>query len=465
MTPSSAPWLFVALVIAVEAAEQETRHHRHHRHHHRHWALRRNSARASAPAAAPAAAPEAVFLGSKSKRKSHQPTSQRAARADVAESDLGNQTQSPPMTLKQTDVRPSSEGEPTVVNFGLFVKQFYGVDFKLGTVTADIVLTLRWIDNRTASLVPKGLSDITFSQDRAAALMWMPDVAVTNSDIEGTQVTSTGVTVSSDGAVQKVQRLLTIVKNTFDIRAFPFDAQSLKFRVASTTLMASDLQLAALSDEGLSGVKSGTFVGKEFDFVSSNAHVFDDKDGLLEKSRGELVIMVQRCSEPYVKNLLVPSLILVAIAYTVFLFPLKHPFIMPRVTTSLVSFMALMVLSLRTSDMMPIRGDTSWMDVFEESCQILMIITLCMNILTEVIEHELKQHQTAKRMQLELRCALPLVKVVVFCIIFTRTDGTGLWWLSVITKALIFIILLPYLCWCGKRVMDCQAADKAEASK
>merc|ERR1719375_1350455 len=98
--------------------------------------------------------------------------------------------------------------------------------------------------------------------------------------------------------------------------------------------------------------------------------------------------------------------------------------------------------------MLPVRGSASWIDVFEESCIIMIFTNLCLNIVLEVIEHELRLNDVAMKMQFELRCAYPAVVIVVFLICFFRTDGTQLWWLNLLTKLWFFGILVPYIGWC-----------------
>lgn len=360
------------------------------------------------------------------------------------------------------DVRPSAKGEPTIVKFAMFMKQFYGVDFKRGTVTADMVLSLRWEDNRTAALVPEGQNQLTLSQERASGLLWMPHVGITNRDIGGVRVISTAVTVSKSGVVEKVQRILTVVKNTFDVRAFPFDIQNLRFRIASTTLMADQLKMKVMADKGSSGVKDGIFAGQEFSYVSSSTRVFEEKDGDLVKSRGEFVIEVHRNIEPYMKTVLVPSLILVAVAYTVFLFPPTSPFIMPRVATSVISFMSLMVLSVRTSALLPSTGSGSWIDTFFNCCMMMMFSSMCLNIFVEFLEHELSHPEIANRVQKELRVGLPTVEILILCICFLWSDYTRLTWLDVCTYALWWGVVVPYLGLCVKRVVGARRT-KAEA--
>lgn len=371
----------------------------------------------------------------------------------------------PAPQVADRDVRPSAGGRPTIVGFGMYVKQFFNADCKDGAVMIDLVLSLKWWDNRTTTLVPHGQGEVTLRQDRAAALMWMPNVFITNSDLNSTQVTSTAVTVFSSGSVFKVQRLLTAVKHSCDIRAFPFDEQLFAFRVASTTLMADELQLLPLAEEGLSGAKEGIFAGQEFEFVNTTTRSFLETDGNLRKSRGELVIQVRRVSEPYIKTLLVPSLILVTLGYCVFLMPLAPPFVMPRVSTSIISFLALLFLSLKTSNLLPVRGSESWIDVFEESCTMMIFTSLSLNIFVEVIEHEFKLGAVAKMMQMEIRCGLPVVEIVVVCICFFRTDGTTLWWLNLFTKLWFFGILIPYVVWSVTRIVVALRGRAAEEGK
>lgn len=366
----------------------------------------------------------------------------------------------------QLDLRPiPPNGKATIVKFGMLFKEYYGVDFKHGTVTADLVMTLKWLDDRVATLLSDGQDELTVSQERAPKLMWMPDIGLTNRNLEGVEVISTGVTVFRSGEVMKVQRLLVVVKEHFDIHAFPFDTQFLRFRIASTTLMSDELELAVLPDKGINGIKDGIFDGHDFRFVNTSTRVFKEQDGNLKKSRGELVIEVKRDSTPYIRTLLVPELILVAIAYTVFLFPLAQPFIMPRVATSMITFMSLMVLTLRTSTMLPIRDSNAWIDIFEENAQIMMFLNLSINIFLEAVAHELGQPATAAKMQCELRFGIPAISLTVITICFFRTDGTGLWWLSMSTKAIVLGVAIPYICWCVKKIINGRRAAAEAAAE
>lgn len=356
-----------------------------------------------------------------------------------------------------TKIRPNLGGQADVVQFAILTKDFFGVDFKRGTFTVDLVLSLKWNDNRTAVLVPAGQQAVTISQQQASAQMWMPDIAITNRQQGGIEVISTAIKVSSGGEVQKVQRVLAAVKNSYDSRAFPFDNQDMRVRVASTVLMADDLTLSPMADPGLSGVKDGIFEGKEYKLIGTESRSFVQQDGFLKKSRGELIIKVSRRSEAYFRSLIVPELVLMVICYTTFHFPILLPFIMPRVATAMIAFLSLMMLSLRTGSMLPATGTLTWVDVFEEACQMCMFFMLLYNIMVEVVAFELERMALARRFQLELQIGIPVMIVITVLVCFLRTDGEWLMGIAIFNRVLVFIAAVGYFGWCGWRLHQAKA--------
>merc|ERR1719171_2649800 len=127
--------------------------------------------------------------------------------------------------------------------------------------------------------------------------------------------------------------------------------------------MLDEVVLKPLTDPDATGIKDGIFEGKDLDFVSTKTVAFDDEQGLLRKSRGELNIVA------YSQTMITPKLVLMVLSWTVFFFPVQPGFIMPRVATSMISFLALMTLSLKTDSMLPARSGATWIDLFEETCR------------------------------------------------------------------------------------------------
>lgn len=314
----------------------------------------------------------------------------------------------------EMDTRPNEGGAPDVVEFGILVKGIKGITMSKGSYRADVVLTLRWTDPRTKSLVPAGVRKHTIKADIAKNEMWMPDVAVTNRKIGGQEVISSGTTVTLDGKVTKTERLIIVCTNKFQISSFPFDSQVLKLRVASTTMMLDEVKLTPIQDKLFMGIKDGVFAGTDLFTTGVEAQTVDEVDGALRKSRGELLIKVKRNAQVYLRKKLVPELFLVMISWTVFYFPLKPPFAMPRVATSLISYLSFTALAGKTS---PGLGQT-WLDVFEESVIISLFLTVFLNIFVEIVENSLERPRIASRIDYELKFFLPFLAIITFTILF-----------------------------------------------
>merc|ERR1740120_449931 len=126
------------------------------------------------------------------------------------------------------------------------------------------------------------------------------------------------------------------------------------------------------------GVSPEAFNQSEFNLAYFNATVEDEFDGTLHKSRGTLRLTVSRNGVPYIQNMILPEVLIWLVSWTVFWYPMTDAFAMPRVTTALVSFLSLVMLALRTSTILPIRGTLSWFGLFEIHVQTLLF----MNVLT-----------------------------------------------------------------------------------
>lgn len=344
----------------------------------------------------------------------------------------------------EVDLRPSEGGEPVIVKFGVIVKKLLGIDPRHGMYTADVVLTLRWKDTRASSVVRAGAQTYTISPENAAKKIWMPDIAVTNREIKGQEVISTGIEVSATGDVVKTQRMIVICTNRFNMASFPFDTQTLKIRLASSTLMMEDLQLVPIQDENLVGVTKGLLGGSDLRITEVKQLAYSQVDGSLHKSRGELQVLVMRKWWVYMRTTLLPRFFLVAISWTVFYLPLKPFFAMPRVATSLISFLALLMLS---SKPLGAKGQT-WLDVFEDSCCTMLLLTAFSNIFVEIVHHSLDKPKIAGRLDYELKLFWPLVAFIVYVILFISPfmfDPLNVSYLSIVTRAVALVCPVAFI--------------------
>jgi len=303
------------------------------------------------------------------------------------------------------------------------------------------------------------------SGEDARARIWLPDVTVSNRAPANKIATiSSGIQISDDGGVTKIERVMVTAKNQFEVHAFPFDWQTLIVQLGSRTLMADELVFVPLNDTVTTGVDSDLLKLSDFSFMSFDVSVMEQRDATLRKSRAELHIVANRRSVPYIQSLLVPELLVLAISFTVFWFPLKAAFAMPRVGTALIAFLALITLGLRTSTMLPIRGGLAWIELFETCIQTLMFFTVVLNIFVLVVQHSFKEDELATLVNHELKVIFPVMAIICFLICFAKTDGKMLDVMAIIVNQFLLFANLIYVGWCSYRMHKHMQATKEQAA-
>lgn len=176
---------------------------------------------------------------------------------------------------------------------------------------------------------------------------------------------------------------------------------------------------------------------------------------------------ITRDSRPILATAIVPEILLLSISWSVFFFPMLPPFVMPRVATSLISLLSAMTLAVRTSTLLPPkRSSYVWIEFFQESCQILMFFTVCLNILVEVIYHEWKFTELAQKMTDELKCAYVGMMSIVFIMAtwgyLRRDEADSLSLVVMMTRAWLFLSLFCYLAYGMVRVRKAGSSTPAD---
>lgn len=322
-----------------------------------------------------------------------------------------------PRRAPDVDRRPSRGAGPDVVEFGIKVKGIVDIN-TAGTFTSDLILTYRWFDPRTAILVTDGLPKVPLSPDRAEAKIWMPDMEVSNSDVGGIHTVSESVSVAAGGTVTRTVRIIAVLLNHFDMTAFPFDKPKLRIRVVSKTLMRDELQLKPIKEPEFKGAGNDIFQGTDLELTNATERVFDEDDGMLRKSRGEMIVFSRRDPRVYLRQKLLPMFFLLMVSFGVFYFPLEAPFAMPRVGTSLIAFLALVTLGQKSTA----GGGASWIDLFEEANQIMLFTTIFLNIFVLATKFEFKMEDLAHSLNNEMKVLPMILALMNFGILFYCTD-------------------------------------------
>eukprot|EP00929_Paragymnodinium_shiwhaense_P121089 TRINITY_DN93206_c0_g1_i1.p1 TRINITY_DN93206_c0_g1~~TRINITY_DN93206_c0_g1_i1.p1 ORF type:complete len:442 (-),score=61.05 TRINITY_DN93206_c0_g1_i1:275-1600(-) len=348
--------------------------------------------------------------------------------------------------------RPNAGAEADAVEIGVVMRALYSVDMKDGTFTADLIVARRWKDPRNAHFVKKGHKRITLSSKAAKESIWVPDVGITNHAPDGEDTVSSVVMIEPSGLTTKVERVLAVLTNTFDSSAFPFDNQTLLVTVGSTTYGADDLTLVPVADKTWTFVPPEVFRATDYHLNDYELLVIDDVDGFLTKSRGLLRMSVSRDPTGFISGTLVPEILILAVSYSVFWFPLTAPFAMPRVATALIAFLSLLTMALKTNAMLNRNAGLTWIDLFESTAQGLMFFTVCLNILTLASFHSFEAHHVAQVINAELMCGFPLLVLVVFGVCAWKRDGTMLDLMTLVNQLIMFVAGAIYIAWCLVRL-------------
>jgi len=357
--------------------------------------------------------------------------------------------------------RPNLGGRPDVVEFAIYVKNFFGLQFRHNLFSLDVVMTLHWNDTRITKLLPAGAEHATISLAEAQKNLWLPDIVVSNKAIGGEETISSAVDLYRDGKVVKTQRMKLNIQQHFDVAAFPFDYQTPKIMLASGTLMSQDLVLKELTDKKLSGSKKGLFGDREFQFVSEKMSVFEEVDASLVKSRGELEVTLRRDWKRYLQTTILPEIFLILISFTVFWMPRATPFAMPRVATNLISFLTLMTLSINTAEMLPPdRAGMAWIELFADSMQMQNCLILFLNVFVDWVYNTLDLKELGEKMTNELAGLFPLMGSVVVLMCFISRSGKNLDSVSRMIHLWMFVVQSTWIYYSFKRIREAEKAKQ-----
>jgi len=321
----------------------------------------------------------------------------------------------------QPDIRPSlQDGKADQVEFGILVKKWYGIDFVKGTATVDAVIILNWLDPRASQLVPFNASALRLSRDSAAKQMWLPDITATNFAHHGSDTISSSILVAKNGSINKVDRTLLTLEQSYNTERFPFDTQDVSIRVASTTYMRSELQLVPAEDNSLWGAPSELFSNSIWSVVTASLTEISEDDGMLTKSRGVLTLKVRRDPTQYTSSIFIPTVLLLFMTWTALWFPLAAPYVMPRVAVNAIALLSMVGVSQKADNVIPATGKNTWMGEYLEVCIELQFALLLCNALILSAEHRkgADAKSSANALDVELIIAIPILAAIAILCVF-----------------------------------------------
>merc|ERR1712151_1289825 len=90
---------------------------------------------------------------------------------------------------------------------------------------------------------------------------------------------------------------------------------------------------------------------------------FRDIDGSLDKSRGQFQIDLKRNPTGFIQNTLWPETMLLLISWSVFWIPMLPPFVMLRIATAMIAFLAFVSVSGQANSLLGSSSGT-WIGLY-----------------------------------------------------------------------------------------------------
>lgn len=311
-----------------------------------------------------------------------------------------------------------------------------------------MVFSLRWKDARVAALIPEGQDKLVMSTQQSLKKVWSPQVVVTNRDIEMYEPISSSVTIFSSGEVLRVERAMVRVLHKFEaLDGYPFDTQDLKVIIASSKYMTDEVVLVPSLNKKVSGVEED--VWGNYNLLGWSTEAFEENDGDLKKSRGMMEIEVKRDLEKYRQEHLVPAMILIVVSWAVFYFPFAGPFITPRLALSILALLTFTNLIIKSGKALPGSAPFNWNDLFNQQVQIIMFSVIVINILTEIILHQLDVESVARSVNNQAKITIPGMTIINVAAIFiaASTGYCTLHHTALFTQVMVAVWLGGYAAW------------------
>ncbi|NXA41008.1 ACHA7 protein, partial [Eudromia elegans] len=281
-----------------------------------------------------------------------------------------------------------NDSQPLVVELQLSLLQIIDVDEKNQVLITNAWLQMYWVDVYLSwdQYEYPGVQNLRFPADQ----IWVPDILLYNSADERFDATfHTNVLVNYSGSCQYIPP--GILKSTcyIDVRWFPFDVQKCDLKFGSWTHSGSLLDLQMLEADISNYISNG-----EWDLVA------------VPGKRNELYY--ECCKEPYPDvtytvtmrrrtlyyglNLLIPCVLISALALLVFLLPADSG---EKISLGITVLLSLTVFMLLVAEIMPATSDSVPL-IAQYFASIMVIVGLSVVVTVLVLQFHHHDPQAGK---------------------------------------------------------------------
>ncbi|MDM9382330.1 hypothetical protein QUB80_16620 [Chlorogloeopsis sp. ULAP01] len=219
----------------------------------------------------------------------------------------------PEETTRQITTSRPDTNNPTQVAVGVYLVDFDDFDEKEEAFTLDAYLLLTWKDKR---LVFKPTQNGVNYKTYQIGEIWLPNVKFLNIERERETV-YTELKVKPDGTVYYKERFTGRFNDEINLKKFSFDSQRLRLILTAPLYNTKDINF--IVDKRTTGKSPNAFL-TGWTIGEYNALVGSKKSEFEEVSYPEFIyeINISRYSVPYILNIILPLLFIIAISWTVF---------------------------------------------------------------------------------------------------------------------------------------------------
>jgi hypothetical protein len=219
------------------------------------------------------------------------------------------QTSMDPVILGE---RPSRNGEPTVINMGVFVIDVDEIDDVNQRFNIDLFLVARWQDPRLALPETERKGNVRFMMIDD---VWTPRILLLNDRGLKPQLRQ-GVEVDDLGNVMYQNRLSGGIKVDLEFERFPFDVQRLPIDIVSYEYSTDEMQFSP--DSAIGQMERFSIEGWQLKLLEPEFGVFVAPANRTSLPRITYLIEAKRDSDYYVLTMMVPMSLIIFMAWTVF---------------------------------------------------------------------------------------------------------------------------------------------------
>ena len=272
-------------------------------------------------------------------------------------------------------LRPDPPGRPTTVALGMMLYDISALNDVDQTMTADVMIVLRWKDARLADpLRAEGSADCAVPE----RLLWMPTLEADNLRARQ-QFYEAHFLVNATGVVTLARRMLIQVSYPLDFRDFPFDRHTWRFTVWPAVSRADEIVFHAtprLTNRNEHFSIQGWSVGRP-----EPSAAIDNRAGRFGSyARFDVSTEVRRDWVYFAWKLGVPLTLIVLMGYTVYFIPSTA--VPQQVAMGMTSMLTLIAYMLALGNSLPKITYLTRADKFFIGSALLVFLGLLKAVLT-----------------------------------------------------------------------------------